>query len=372
MDRHIKTGDIVYFLVANLLILGFIACAYLLDAGNADLYYAVVQEDEALEWATFWAFILSAIAFAVSAGRYHASESRIPWYFVGVALFCFIVAMEEVSWLQRVAGYRPPDYFLEHNFQQEFNFHNVVDTTYRKLALTTVIIGYGVVLPLLALPAVLRRLLERLGVLAPSILLLPAFTGTAYLYIDYPLSHSGEWVEMMLGLGFLFSALPMLERFGKRTGRDGDSRVATRLTLIAFVVACGLGLATAALSRLQKDADPAIVQAATVEAQSLAEDFKAGRASSRCNLHKRVYTFVEEYGQRGLYDGRFAALTTQGLQESRAAFFLDPWNSPYWIRDRCVGARRYLFIYSFGPDRKRNSSRTEILGDDIGVHVRDD
>lgn len=372
MDRRKTTSETVYFFVANLLILGFIACAHLLDARNPDVYYAVVQEDEVLEWSTFWAFLLSAVAFGAAARRYHAYESRFPWYLVAVSAFCFVVAMEEISWLQRVAGYRPPDYFLEHNFQQEFNFHNVVDTEYRKLALTAVIVGYGIVLPLLSLPAALRRLLARLGVVAPSILLLPAFAGTAYLYIDYPLGHSGEWVEMMLGLGFLFSALPMLERFSGRARRSDDRVVATRPALIAFVVACGLGLATAALSRAGRDSDPAIVQAASVEVRALAADFEAGRARSRCNLHKRVYTFVEEYGQSGLYDGSFAALTMQGLPESRAAFFLDPWNSPYWIRDRCEGGQRHVFVYSFGPDRKRNSTRTELLGDDIGVLIRPD
>ncbi len=56
------------------------------------------------------------------------------------------------------------------------------------------------------------------------------------------------------------------------------------------------------------------------------------------------------------------------LPQERAEFFLDPWNSPYWIRDRCDREtnRRIMFIYSFGPNRRRDSSRTEILGDDIG------
>jgi hypothetical protein len=89
-------------------------------------------------------------------------------------------------------------------------------------------------------------------------------------------------------------------------------------------------------------------------------------------LHKRLYTFVEGNGRaRSLETGAFAALVAHGLPEARAEFYLDPWNSPYWIRDRCDAerGRRAVFVYSYGPNRIRDSSRWEILGDDIGAHV---
>jgi hypothetical protein len=80
---------------------------------------------------------------------------------------------------------------------------------------------------------------------------------------------------------------------------------------------------------------------------------------------------VEEYEERGLLEGSFSALQSQGLPSERAEFFLDPWNSPYWLRDRCDRAsnQRIVFVYSFGPNRRRDSSRTEILGDDVGAYV---
>ena len=84
------------------------------------------------------------------------------------------------------------------------------------------------------------------------------------------------------------------------------------------------------------------------------------------------YTFQEKYAQTYLFEGNFSALQSQGLPEERAEFFLDPWNSPYWIRDRCDSdsGERFVFVYSFGPNRRRDSSRTEILGDDIGTYVQ--
>ncbi len=346
--------------------------AFVLESSYSDFYYLSVQEDEYLEWASFWAFLLAALAYVRRAIHYRQTTSTFPWFFYGVALFCFVVAMEEISWGQRVFGYRPPVYFLEYNFQQEFNFHNVVETDYRKLALTLIIAGYGIVLPLAAQFGFLKGWLGRLGIVAPTILLLPVFAASFLLYVVYPWSHSGEWVELILGLGFLFSAVLMPHDDGASNEAPAAGRFsASRNTAIAFVAVIGLGLISGAASRAQQNAHPANLQAAMSEVEAIARDFEDGLAESDCNLHKRVYTFVEDYDQIDLYDGSFAALQAQGLPEERADFFLDPWNSPYWIRDRCVRRtdERILFVYSFGPNRRRDSSRTEILGDDIGAHI---
>ncbi len=279
--------------------------------------------------------------------------------------------MEEISWGQRLLGYRPPAYFLEHNYQQELNFHNVVETDYRKFALTLVIAGYGIVLPVAARLAFVRHWFRRTGIVAPSVALLPTFAAAFALYVAYPWSHSGEWVEMMLGLSFLFSALRLPSDHVEPSRLFPGERFGPgMITAIASVVVVGLGLITAAATRGQRDANPANMQAARIEVEAIAGDFSSGLARSRCNLHKRLYTFVVEYDQPDLYEGGYARLQAQGLPAERAEFFLDPWNSPYWIRDRCdrKADTRTSFVYSFGPNRRRDSSRREILGDDIGAY----
>ena len=57
------------------------------------------------------------------------------------------------------------------------------------------------------------------------------------------------------------------------------------------------------------------------------------------------------------------------LPEERADYFLDPWNSPYWIRHRCSSKRQRITIYSFGPNRRRDSDSRELRGDDIGAVI---
>ncbi len=364
--------DLAAAIVANVLILGVWAYAAILRGVSKDFYYMSAQEDEYLEWGTFWAFIFAA-AVCVLAGIYQRrATGQLPWFLFGVAVFCVVVAMEEISWGQRVFAYRPPVYFLEHNFQQELNFHNVISTSLRKLAVKGVILGYGVALPLVALIPVVREGLSRVAIIAPPAALAPSFFATYAFYEIYPWSLTGEWVELMMGLGFLFAAIAaVLSLRG-----DGDklpSWLPAAALAAGWLLVIGVGYANAAVSRATRSGAPEVVATTRGELVALKRDFLSGGVKTRCNRHRRLYTFKEKYDQDYLLEGEFASLIAQGLPEERADFFLDPWNSPYWIRDRCDSdaGRRIVFVYSFGPNRRRESSRWEILGDDVGIMIYD-
>jgi hypothetical protein len=344
-------------LAGNIVVLSTVAYAAALNALNADAYYLSVQEDESLEWATFWAFSLA----AVLNGRQAAVRRRrgeAPWFSLGVCLFCFFVAMEEISWAQRVFGYRPPAYFLERNFQQELNLHNVVGSFWRKVALGAVILGYGAVLPGVARWGAASRRLAPLGMVAPPASLLPAFLTTFATYVVYPWDFTGEWVELMLGLCFL-CAVP-LQVPAQRT----------RTIALACLTVAALGVGTAMAYRLHRDTDGHNLALAQVEVSALKRDFDSGRLFVDCDIHKRLYTYRQTYRQDYLLEGSFAGLTAGGLPEARARFLLDPWSSPYWIRDTCSPESRVTLVYSFGPNRRRDSTESEILGDDVGVRLQ--
>jgi hypothetical protein len=360
-------------LAANFTLIGFLVLSGWLQWAHSSVYYAAAQEDQALEWASFWSFFLAGFAFAAAARRQRTTARRIPWFLAGLALFCVFVAMEEISWGQRVLGHMPPEYFLAENYQQELNVHNIAGRSLRVWTFRGIILGYGVVLPLLALIPGARRTLDRLAVVPPPVELAPAMFAIFWIHLQYPWKFTGEITECALGFAFLFASMVNAADLAEARSASSLARAAS-----LPVLAVALGIATAAWSQNRQSWDPSYVERAEAETRALANDFatlakKEERASiTKCGLHKRLYTFaVEKHRARDLAEGTFAGLTAGGMPEERAEYFLDPWNYPYWIRDRCDDdtGRRSVFIYSFGPNRSRDSSRWEIRGDDVGVFV---
>jgi hypothetical protein len=362
-DSIHRDNDRFAAIIANMLIIGIFAGAAVINQLDSDLYYLSVQEDEYLEWSSFWAFLSAGFIYLLIARR-QVRARQLAWFSFCVALCCLIIAMEEISWGQRIIGYRPPQYFLAHNFQQELNVHNVVATQYRKIVLHTIIIGFGLLLPMTSLVPFAQRLLDRYGIRPSPPALIPAFVATWLFYAWYPWTHSGEWVELMLGLGLLFSGLWGLEAYSETPGLS--VKVLAGWCLIVL-----LGAGSSAVSHGQRSGHGDNLAAADIELAALKIDFLSGKMRVRCDVHKRLYTYSRKYDQNHLLGGKFAKLTRAGLPEARASFLLDPWNSPYWIRDNCaVGDRkRAAFVYSFGPNRRRESTRWKITGDDVGVFI---
>ncbi|MGQ0835428.1 MAG: hypothetical protein ACT4O5_11015 [Gammaproteobacteria bacterium] len=368
MNPRVRAAYIAPGLAGNLLILGSLALGGILAALAPEQHYRAVQEDGYVEWASFWAFALAAVAFIAAASRERRAAHRVPWFALCLGAFCCFVALEEISWGQRVIGFRPPALFLERNFQQELNFHNIVSSRYRKLAVEFVILTYGVLLPLAAQMRRVGPWLERWGALAPPFALVPAFAVMLGVYAWYPWDFTGEWVELALGLAFLFAASGGARRDDARW-REHPARGGSRI-VVAFVAVIGLGTATAVLQSARASSDPARVAAARAELSALSADLTHLLTGSRCGIHKRLYTLASDRGWDTLHAGQLARLAARGVPQARIQYLLDPWNSPYWLRDRCVDqaeGHRLAYVYSFGPDRRRDSNARGIAGDDIGI-----
>ena len=344
--------------IASVLILLMLALASALWATDPDLYHQVVQEDGPVEWMTFWAFALAGILSLVTLAR--EAWLAQPLRAIYLALFtlgALAVAMEEISWGQRLIGYQPPERFLAENFQQELNLHNLADTETRKGVLTALLIGFGIVFPVAGRLPWLGPQLAGWMLPVPSLALLPGFVALVGFYIVYPLESSGEWVELGAGIGFLFAALACLV---KPAGRS---------LLLLGSLPLLIGAVTPLL--LVAKADPRRVEIATLESRALALDFKNRRLRSRCGVHKRIYTFIQEYGAGNLARGAWGQLEpAEDADALRRKYFLDPWNQPYWIWHVCKGDQpTAVFVYSFGPDRRRNASRDGVAPDDIGAYA---
>ena len=98
--------------------------------------------------------------------------------------------------------------------------------------------------------------------------------------------------------------------------------------------------------------------------------FFAKRFKYQCINDKKQF---KQKDLKYLRKGAFNNLKNMGLPKDRAEYFLDPWNYQYWVKDVCKKKAkekmRVKLIYSFGPNRKRDSFGTKLMGDDIGIYI---
>jgi hypothetical protein len=305
------------------------------------LPYALVQEDGPVEWATFLAFVAAAGLWARRARR--VTGARATAASLVVALFCVFVAGEEISWGQRLLGLRAPAFFLAGNAQQETNLHNLASNRAREAAMALVLGACIVGLPRTFAPA------------AAAVLAL---------HLLYPLPFTGELVELALGMLLLLAALPRPVAWTAALVRAG--------AVGALVVVLSLVATRAAVARR---GDPAVVARTRRETLLLAKDFVAtarsrGEAPTRCDTHVRLFRLASAGDMPELWRGRFATHAATPGERERRQYFLDPWDQSYWVRHACDdNGRESAFLYSFGPNRRRDSGPFRLGGDDVGTYL---
>jgi hypothetical protein len=118
LDQYIK--EIKYLKLYILTVAVFIISCY-----SVYIFFDVVtvsklgEEDKFFEWLTFIFFILASAVFIF------ISFKTSNLVFLIVAFGLFIGAGEEISWGQRVFGFKTPEAIARINVQGEFNLHNL-------------------------------------------------------------------------------------------------------------------------------------------------------------------------------------------------------------------------------------------------------
>jgi hypothetical protein len=173
-------------------------------------YLRALHEDGPVEWATVGAFVAGGLCFFVAAGRRASAGRRRRLFLLLLGVVCVLSALEEMSWGQRVLGVETPAFFEQHSDQREINAHNVLqrwlDVKTKHVAGVALAL-YGVLLPILALAAPVRRLCDRLGLPVPPLALVPGFLLGALLMRDRPSGQEEELGELFLALGLMFVGL---------------------------------------------------------------------------------------------------------------------------------------------------------------------
>ncbi len=88
---------------------------------SEDTLFSLLHEDSFYESATAWFFLFAAIFFLYD---FFKAEKKNPFFLLFALAFLF-AAGEEISWGQRILGFKVPEWFAENNAQGEFNIHNL-------------------------------------------------------------------------------------------------------------------------------------------------------------------------------------------------------------------------------------------------------
>lgn len=238
----------VAWLVFGVPIAGWFLLA-LLFAVARPTFYLLQQEDHVVEWLQF-ALCLFTAAVAVVALWQISLTPRLAAVGLGlIALGCFFLAGEEISWAQRVIGIETPPALAEANRQSETNLHNIdvgldPQTLFKVASATLGLLG------LVGIVAV--RVLGHGGasarLLAPPAVTAPGFAGIlAYWLIMAaggsaiaPLLRFQEWVECALYVSLTAAVLAVVLR----------SRPAASTTRLLRGLAIGVAVLTAVFAVL--------------------------------------------------------------------------------------------------------------------------
>ena len=175
----------------------------------------LIREDGPVEDATSAALAIAGIVFALAARR-HAHMPGLRRFCIVFAGLLMVGALEEISWGQRIIGVSSPDFFREHNAQQEVNIHNTLQqyvpftcpicTDGRLLTKHVVILGlavYGIILPVLLHLRSLQPYLFARYLLYPPLFLSPAIVIAGMFMFDWfdvPFGNEEEVGELLLGI----------------------------------------------------------------------------------------------------------------------------------------------------------------------------
>jgi hypothetical protein len=175
-------------------------------------YIWLLREDGQVEMLTALLLGLAALFALIAVCRVPETLRWARIFLMLFSAFSALMALEEISWGQRIFHTQSGGFFQQHSDQQETNFHNVLQyylerhgfvvTTTRQIA-ALVLLVYGVVLPILNTLAPFRSRLRACRVVVPPPALIPGFLlGAILAWFDWPTSREEELGELLFSLCF--------------------------------------------------------------------------------------------------------------------------------------------------------------------------
>ncbi|MFA6814252.1 MAG: hypothetical protein WCR60_01750 [Patescibacteria group bacterium] len=116
--RNIKIALFILPLYLTLL-------SFFIHLRNNQLFRLLIEDDHLIEYSQFFLFLLSSLICFFLRKFWWSKERFLGILFLFLAIGCFFVAGEEISWGQRLLNIETPEQLAERNTQDELTIHNI-------------------------------------------------------------------------------------------------------------------------------------------------------------------------------------------------------------------------------------------------------
>jgi len=235
-----KEKHIFVDIIGNLIITGvFLAICYYLFHYQPVMYIKFISEDGCSEYLTFL-FYMTAFLILLWAFIKKGQTFWKPGYIL-LALIVLLIAMEEISWGQRIFGMTPPDFFKAMNRQGELNLHNLIDLSRYYHLITIIFLLVGVMSPIMTLCSTrLLNCCNRFGIPVISIRHWPLFCLPIILYhygeTRLNLFPKGEFIEVFIAIAITVMVKDLVFRSEREKG--DETSILSTIKILAIIMIC--------------------------------------------------------------------------------------------------------------------------------------
>ena len=178
-------------------------CAYFLVAIILETGYVLLTEDQLFEYWTVALYLASALICLLGPRVFPGAAPLTRYWLMGWAVLFLLVALEEISWGQRILGLNTPDFLVSHNLQKETNIHNLDSEGVNRL-FASFVFAVAIALPSLALLSKrFNSLVRRFGVPLPPWNLVVPFSLAFAFFVPAWIASAPE-TEVLTGLVLLW------------------------------------------------------------------------------------------------------------------------------------------------------------------------
>lgn len=144
--KPIRISDQKYHIIVAWIFISLSWLFLLIYIFTPDIFDLIEDEDGLIEWLSFFSLMAGATILFLSFAK-SLKKSNPPIFTIAMlcgSFFLFIMAMEEISWGQRLFNIQTPDFF-KNNTQEELNIHNfyteIFDTIYYSIFILILILA---------------------------------------------------------------------------------------------------------------------------------------------------------------------------------------------------------------------------------------